>query len=581
MTARPTINPADVPFSLPGSWLALSHVGIGAWTGHRDVAPGLWLRSVRGEMLWRWSGLLHAQPLNGKHAVETTVSANPVELRQTCAEGRMAWRFAGPNRLLISGRGLGLRLTQAGQGFAAAIDARSCRMQGPGPTALLLRVQRGSLALDAPWMLDSSGHHPVHRCASVVAALVPDADGRIEAMIEEWCGAPDDRPLPTWAAAGAATRDAFSEFARALPEVPRPWRNARALADYVLWSSEVPAGGHLTRRTLLMSKNWMHAVWSWDHAFNALALGRGHRRLAWDQFMLFYDRQHASGMLADNFTDTSAGWNYAKPPIHGWALGHLMRLGVAGLRELNEVYAPMARHTRWWLERRDEDGDGVPQYNHGNDSGWDNCPLFDFGFPVEAPDLSAYLVLQLDTLAAVATRLGKRREARRWRAEADDLLARLLSHCWRGDRFIAPRSGDHRAVEDCHSLLAYMPLLLGDRLPDEVRTAALARLEASRLLTPFGPATVEPGDARYQADGYWRGSIWAPTTVLLVDGLDRCGRRDLATRVARAFCANCVRSGFAECYDAESGAPQRDRAYTWAASGFLLLAARCGDEHAR
>lgn len=34
----------------------------------------------------------------------------------------------------------------------------------------------------------------------------------------------------------------------------------------------------------------------------------------------------------------------------------------------------------------------------------------------------------------------------------------------------------------------------------------------------------------------------------------------------------CDKSGFAECFDALTGAGQRDRAYTWTASIFLLLA---------
>ena len=34
----------------------------------------------------------------------------------------------------------------------------------------------------------------------------------------------------------------------------------------------------------------------------------------------------------------------------------------------------------------------------------------------------------------------------------------------------------------------------------------------------------------------------------------------------------CDKSGFAECFDALTGAGQRDRAYTWTASIFFLLA---------
>jgi hypothetical protein len=42
--------------------------------------------------------------------------------------------------------------------------------------------------------------------------------------------------------------------------------------------------------------------------------------------------------------------------------------------------------------------------------------------------------------------------------------------------------------------------------------------------------------------------------------------------VARRFCETCRTSGFAENFDAITGAPLRDKAYTWTASVFLLLA---------
>lgn len=88
----------------------------------------------------------------------------------------------------------------------------------------------------------------------------------------------------------------------------------------------------------------------------------------------------------------------------------------------------------------------------------------------------------------------------------------------------------------------------------------------------WGWATESPASPHYRSDGYWLGSIWAPTTMLLCDGRRGCGREDLARDVALRFCRLCDKSGFAECFDALTGAGQRDRAYTWTASIFFLLA---------
>ena len=96
-------------------------------------------------------------------------------------------------------------------------------------------------------------------------------------------------------------------------------------------------------------------------------------------------------------------------------------------------------------------------------------------------------------------------------------------------------------------------------------------------LTPVGPATESPSSPLFEADGYWRGPVWAPTTLLLVDGLDACGEHELAADIARRFLDTCRRSGFAENYDALTGQPLRDPAYTWSASVFVALSLRLAD----
>ena len=122
------------------------------------------------------------------------------------------------------------------------------------------------------------------------------------------------------------------------------------------------------------------------------------------------------------------------------------------------------------------------------------------------------------------------------------------------------------------TLLTRLPILLGDRLPARLREPLLADLASDKFLTEWGYATESPASPHYKADGYWRGPIWAPSTLLVSDGLRACGRPDLARRAAERFCAMCEKSGFAENFDALTGAGLRDRAYTWTAAVCLVLA---------
>ena len=121
--------------------------------------------------------------------------------------------------------------------------------------------------------------------------------------------------------------------------------------------------------------------------------------------------------------------------------------------------------------------------------------------------------------------------------------------------------------------MSFLPILLGRRLPAVARSRLLAGLkDESRFLTPHGVATESPHSAKYEPDGYWRGPVWAPSTMIVVEGLAACGGKKLAKEIARRFCDTCAASGFAENYNALTGEGLRDRAYTWSASVFFLLA---------
>ena len=232
------------------------------------------------------------------------------------------------------------------------------------------------------------------------------------------------------------------------------------------------------------------------------------------------------------------------------------------------MHRKLSRWTRFWLDHRRAPGRDLPFYQHGNDSGWDNSTMFDHDRVVEAPDLAAFLVIQLEVLADLTEELSLG-DGASWRKERDRVLDALVTQLWDGESFFAesPTSGRRSTTS---SLLVTLPIVLGTRLPEKIRAALGRRIE--QHLTPWGLATQLPGTDEYEYDGYWRGPIWAPSTALIEDGLRSAGFTELADRVSERFLALCERSGFAENFDAISGDGLRDRAYTWTASTYLLLA---------
>ena len=318
-----------------------------------------------------------------------------------------------------------------------------------------------------------------------------------------------------------------------------------------------------------MSKHWMNKVWSWDHCFNALALAAGRPDLAWDQFQIPFDHQDPSGALPDSVTHSEILYNFVKPPIHGWALRHLRRQLRINPVDLRSTYHRLADWTRFWLTHRRAPGRPLAHYQHGNDSGWDNATAFDPERVIESPDLAAFLVLQLRELADLAAELGTHDDAAAWRRGAEQMYVDLIEHLWTGSG--STRGASCRATPgpaaacsiSCRSCWAPSSPAIGDALAERI----------AAHLTPYGLATELPTSPHYAADGYWRGPIWAPSTVLIEDGLRRAGHIDLADDISDRFRALCEKSGFAENFDALTGAGLRDRAYTWTASAYLILAA--------
>jgi glycogen debranching enzyme len=310
----------------------------------------------------------------------------------------------------------------------------------------------------------------------------------------------------------------------------------------------------------------MDKIWSWDHCFNALALASGAPELAWDQLQVVFDHQTGEGALPDSITHAEILHNFVKPPIHGWTVSKLRDRLPRGLPdgELARLYQQLAALTTFWLDHRRAPGQPFPHYEHGNDSGWDNATVFDGQHLVRSADLAAFLVIQMRELARLAREIGNSSAAKQWTRQAESMLAAMLEHLWNGSRFT---SG---ALRSTASLLDLMPIILGAALPADVRTRITEDLGGH--LTSVGLATERPDSPHYQADGYWRGPVWAPATILIEDGLRRAGATGLADQVSARFREVCEKSGFAENFDALTGQGLRDRAYTWTASAYLLLA---------
>ncbi len=551
----------DVPFSYAGSWFNISPV-----VGERSYAEDLHLVSHQTRM----HPVLRFTPVRDGQRVPASVTATPAEVTLRYGDDRIGIAYEQPDTVRVRGTGLGLRLTAADATLTPFTGAYFYRDPVDGSHVFTVyqtgrRYRVTVLAGDAVAtgaQALGSGERGLH-----LSSVTP-----WELAIEEYetARAPY-HPNRTYQEVTEAAGMEFENFLHAVAPWHSPRTPAAPLAAYVLWSACVNPTGYITRPAVLMSKHWMDKVWSWDHCLNALALVEGVPDLAWHQYRLPFDHQDPAGALPDSVAHSEVLHNFVKPPIHGWTLRRLLDRLPRPVQqdELVEVYEQLSRWTDFWLIHRRVPGDPLPYYQHGNDSGWDNATTFDPERVTRTADLCAHLILQLHELTRLAHELGRGADAARWTARADELAAALLERLWDGERFrtIGVDTGRSWASS---SLLDLTPIILGERLPAAVRDTLATRIAGH--LTPHGLATEIPESPHYADDGYWRGPIWAPPTVLIEDGLRRAGHDELADLISARYRALCERSGFAENFNALTGEGLRDRAYTWTASAYLLLA---------
>ncbi len=559
-------DPALVPFSRRGSYVALSVLPEAA-----GRPSGLYWRSVHGPATGGrpLQELFELRLVRDGAPLPTTIEATPaaLALRADGATAEFCFTAVDQVRLRVTGAALQMRLAETGA-YDYVLETTPGRWQIVCNTIVETKLMGSALAgyivVDAPWAAER---------AEYISLQLQPGDNGGDFIVDEFVGTWTERKVSCdFEASVRAAEAEFAEWLAPLPTVPPEYAEARELAGYVLWSCGVAAREHLPRPGILASKNGMIGVWSWDHCFHTWALADAHPQQAWDQFRLPFDHQDSSGALPDLINDRLVSWSFCKPPVHGWILSRVLEATtLLDAKRLTDIYGPLAAWTTWWLTER-VGADDLPAYQHGNDSGWDNSTVFAIRPPIATPDLAAYLVLQMDFLAEAARRLGQEAQAATWASRADDVLARMLATFWRGDHFVAIRPVDGVEV-DCDSLQLYLPLVLGRRLPAEVRAALIDGLrQPNRFLTEHGLASEAFGSEHYRDRGYWRGPIWPAPMLILIDGLTACGETAFAQDLRRRFCDLVARSGMAENFDAKTGAGYHDFDFTWTASIFLILA---------
>ncbi|MFZ1055477.1 MAG: trehalase family glycosidase [Opitutaceae bacterium] len=567
------IDVSTLPFSHYGSYMALlSRLD-------ENGKTRLYVTDISGNRLWADNRVMAIELTRGSSSLDYSINADSSRLLLKCEAGSAEIAFESADILRFRTHGPGLRLKMISNdpnSMVIPVNPSYWRIQMGSNAHYVFGLIQGKAAVSGPSSVVNPEAEFHQRKVDMLVDATPDGNGALEASIEQNAGAwTPVRDVPGFDACVRASRADLDAWAALMPSVPPKYATLAKVAAYQTWSAVVQPRGLFHHAIMLSSKNALRGVWSWDHCFHAWLAAESQPDFAWDQMNCVFEYQDPKGFLPDAITDRMAIWGYVKPPIHGWVLRKMIAANpmIGTAERLAAFYPELERWTNYWMRYNNDSRDGIPQYNHGNDSGMDNSTAFDMGFPAQSPNLCAYLVLQMEMLSEIDRKLGRKEASVRWERESEALLARMIKELWDGEKFVARQENNHRTNPQSQSVMRYLPLVLGKRLPPAIRQKMIADLKSEQgPLTRIGLATENPHGPLYRSDGYWRGPVWAPTTLIVLDGLRECGEEALAVDLARRYCDACLASGFSENFDALTGQPLRDKTVTWTTATFIILA---------
>jgi len=588
LEANNFISLSDAPFSRRGSYLGFFMDPNGEELFGK---PRLYISNIRGTGPYRQ---IQAQIVKDGQVLPTVISTTESEVILESLAG--SFRFCIGERKFVRVRGtdgLTLRLIPNVPSFGGLVmDNKDGSWQFSfNTTTALLIPFTGRLSANARMSGTLQG------ALGASFEIAPDDDGVVDVGVEEFFIADAiRRPLedyPSYEECVRSYQEEFDAFCRDVcPELPEPWDEMRRKALWIIFGLMVePDGGEtIFRHSMIkMLHGTFEHVSGWQQAMHIICLSEQAPALCWTILRGLFDYQDANGRIADILMDANWSRNAMKPPIQGLALNWLLdndpELSAVSREDAMHIYRGLVRWSAYFFLCRDLNRDGLMENVGAMETGWEDAPYFNVGFPLASPDMNAYLAIQLEAQARLGRLLGEDEAVcADYEKQSKELVDRIVRSFWDGEKWFAYNS-DTGARSNTHTISLMGALILGKRLPKEIIDKTIQTLmEKDRYLTPYGFAT-EAVDSPFFAHGFAQGSIIPPAQLIFCLALEGCGRFDLAREAGLRYLLNLKETGLFHTHNALNGKPERgmvafDEKFlfwsAWTSSIYLFMSKRYG-----
>lgn len=559
-------------FSRAGAWIGLSvsSMKYGQGTLHLTTSRGMRTHNRIPD----GTKLFQLFPTYEGKRVPFAAQVTESELTLHTLRGDIRFTWADTTKLMAEGdKGMGLLWTRTTEAY----ELVKPRKDGAWESALRSAAPLCFKGLEgSEFRFDDTWDWYELNCGRLMGKTYPAPDGTFTMVCEEFPYAVKVRDsYPTYAEAKASMQADWEAFLEKIPHFIEPYESKRVDTAYFLWT-------HLVAPTQL-TPNWMMLMFpgemdsQWQLVQNGVAL-QEYTELSRDLLLAPLYRQGEDGQLADGYDEAYISTGSYKPPVYGWALKNVLAhhdLSKEWPREdLEMLYKGAGKWADWIMEYRDDDGDGLPGFEGGNEDGFDEVTTYWDQLTLATPDLCAQEVLNFEAQGDLAKLLGKpQEEIDSWYEKSRTLLERMIDKMWDGEHFVALKPFTHEHVF-AGSIIHYIPLVLGSRLPQHIIDKMTADLMVEgKLLSPYGLASEVMDSDIFEFSGVKMGCgpINPPGQLFILSGMWEAGKKAEAKMIIDRYLTRLMDGGFSHFIDPVSGDGSPFWG-TWCRAVFLVLA---------
>ncbi|SDW32189.1 putative isomerase [Lutibacter oricola] len=302
----------------------------------------------------------------------------------------------------------------------------------------------------------------------------------------------------------------------------------------------------ITNKKLLTGYRY-EQFYDWDLYFENIYMSYyGISKYNFDNLEGFFAIQHPDGFIKRSFGSKNFGADHHFKPF-------IAQIIVLGSRQTGnwewakKYYEKTQLYLKHWFEY-DTDKNGLAYWSGqqkgswsgaADHSGMDNQNTRTLGLS-EGVDLNCYLVRELEAMAVIAKKIGKKKDVKGYLEHAEKLKNLINEHLWdEKSGFYYDRNEENGKTTYVKSVSCFTPIWAGVASKEQVKRMVEEHLKNPKeFWTKFpvpGYALTEP-DYRQNYQGQkgcnWKGSTWIPTNYMICHGLTDYGYKDLAKEIA-------------------------------------------------